>query len=155
MLTMPVYIEIPVTILVLAAVAFLFGLLLAVAAKKFAVEKDPRIDAIAENLAGANCGGCGYSGCGAYAKAIVDGEAETGLCPVAGKEANRKIAEIMGQADMTKFSDNTDTGKLRKILDFTIEGLMTERFREQAFDVEKLMDEVKDYLAMLKKLTYQ
>ena len=68
---------------------------------------------------------------------------------------NQKIAEIMGQADMTKFSGNTDTGKLRKILDFTIEGLMTERFREQAFDVEKLMDEVKDYLAMLKKLTYQ
>ena len=68
---------------------------------------------------------------------------------------NQKIAEIMSQADMTKFSDNTDTGKLRKILDFTIEGLMTERFREQAFDVEKLMDEVKDYLAMLKKLTYQ
>ena len=68
---------------------------------------------------------------------------------------NQKIAEIMGQADMTKFSDNTDTGKLRKILDFTIEGLMTERFREQAFDVEKLMDEVKDYLAMLKTLTYQ
>lgn len=68
---------------------------------------------------------------------------------------NQKIAEIMSQADMTKFSDNTDTGKLRKIMDFTIEGLMTERFREQAFDVEKLMDEVKDYLAMLKKLTYK
>ena len=68
---------------------------------------------------------------------------------------NQKIAEIMSQADMTKFSDNTDTGKLRKIMDFTIEGLMTERFREQAFDAEKLMDEVKDYLAMLKKLTYQ
>lgn len=68
---------------------------------------------------------------------------------------NQKIAEIMSQADMTKFSDNTDAGKLRKIMDFTIEGLMTERFREQAFDVEKLMDEVKDYLAMLKKLTYK
>ena len=68
---------------------------------------------------------------------------------------NQKIAEIMSQADMTKFADNTDAGKLRKIIDFTIEGLMTERFREQAFDVEKLMDEVKDYLAMLKKLTYK
>lgn len=68
---------------------------------------------------------------------------------------NQKIAEIMGQADMTKFSGNTDTGKLRKIIDFTIEGLMTERFREQAFDVEKLMDEVMDYLAMLKQLTYK
>lgn len=68
---------------------------------------------------------------------------------------NQKIAEIMSQADMTKFSDNTDAGKLRKIIDFTIEGLMTERFREQAFDVEKLMDEVRDYLTMLKKLTYK
>lgn len=67
----------------------------------------------------------------------------------------QKIAEIMEQADLSKFSDNTDTGKLRKIIDFTIEGLMTERFRERAFDVEKLMNEVQDYLVMLKKLTYK
>ena len=66
-----------------------------------------------------------------------------------------KIAEIMQQADLAKFADNVDTLKLRKIIDFTIEGLMTERFREQAFDVEKLMEEVMDYLNMLKKLTYK
>jgi hypothetical protein len=61
----------------------------------------------------------------------------------------------MKQADMSKFTESVDVYKLRKIIDFTIEGLMTERFREQAFDVEKLMDEVMDYFAMLKKLTYK
>ena len=66
-----------------------------------------------------------------------------------------KIAEIMQQADMSKFADGVDTLKLRKIIDFTIEGLMTERFQEHAFDVEKLMDEVMEYFAMLKKLTYK
>ena len=66
-----------------------------------------------------------------------------------------KIAEIMQQADMTKFVEGVDTLRLRKIIDFTIEGLMTERFQEQAFDVEKLMDEVMEYFAMLKKLTYK
>ena len=68
---------------------------------------------------------------------------------------NEKIAEIMKQADMSKFAESVDVYKLRKIIDFTIEGLMTERFREQAFDVEKLMDEVMEYFAMLKKLTYK
>ena len=94
--SMPVYIEIPLTVLVLAAVAFLFGLLLAVAAKKFAVNKDPRIDQICEHLAGANCGGCGYSGCAAYAKAIVEDGALVSLCSAGGGEVAKKIGEIMG-----------------------------------------------------------
>lgn len=66
-----------------------------------------------------------------------------------------KITEIMQQADLSKFLDEVDNLKLRKIIDFTIEGLMTERFKEQTFDVEKLMEEVMDYLKMLKQLTYK
>lgn len=96
LISMPVYVEIPLTILVLAALAFLFGFLLAVAAKKFAVKKDPRIDQICEHLAGANCGGCGYSGCSAYATAIVEQGVPTDRCPVAGVEAVKEIAAIMG-----------------------------------------------------------
>ncbi len=95
-IALPVYIEIPVTVLVLAAIAFLFGLLLELASRKFAVEKDPRIDQITEHLAGANCGGCGYSGCSAYAKAIVEEGAKVGLCPVAGEDSTQAIAAIMG-----------------------------------------------------------
>lgn len=95
-LSLPVYLEIPLTVLVLAAIAFLFGVLLAVAAKKFAVKKDPRIDQIAEHLAGANCGGCGYSGCASYARAIVEDGADPSLCPVAGVQAVEQIAAILG-----------------------------------------------------------
>ncbi len=66
-----------------------------------------------------------------------------------------KITDIMKQADLSKFAETVDPHKLRKIIDFTIEGLMTERFREQNFEVEKLMEEVTDYLEMLKQLTYK
>lgn len=95
-LSFPIYVEIPVTVLVLAAIACLFGVLLGVAAKKFAVKKDPRIDEISECLAGANCGGCGYSGCSAYARAIVEQGASVDLCPVAGTKAVEQISAIMG-----------------------------------------------------------
>ena len=53
-----------IAIVVLAALGAIFGLVLAFAAKAFAVEKDPREEAIAEVLPGANCGGCGFPGCG-------------------------------------------------------------------------------------------
>ena len=51
-------------IAVLGVLAIVFGLILAVAAKVFEVEVDPRLPEIQACLAGANCGGCGYPGCG-------------------------------------------------------------------------------------------
>ena len=56
---------------VMGALGAVFGLVLAFAAKVFAVEKDPREEAISGCLPGANCGGCGYPGCGGYAAAVV------------------------------------------------------------------------------------
>ena len=50
-------------VVVLGALAIVFGLILAVAAKVFEVEVDPRLPEIQACLAGANCGGCGYPGC--------------------------------------------------------------------------------------------
>jgi len=93
---MNVYLQIGLTVLILAAIAFALGLILAFAAKKFAVKKDPRIDLVCDCLAGANCGGCGYSGCAAYAKAVVEDGAEVNRCPVGGETSARKIAAIMG-----------------------------------------------------------
>ena len=49
-------------IAVLGVLAIVFGLILAVAAKVFEVEVDPRLPEIQACLAGANCGGCGYPG---------------------------------------------------------------------------------------------
>jgi Na+-translocating ferredoxin:NAD+ oxidoreductase RNF subunit RnfB len=74
----------------------LFGFILAFAAKVFAVEVDERQAAIAEVLPGANCGGCGFAGCSAYAAAVAAGKAELNACAAGGSEVSKKIAKIMG-----------------------------------------------------------
>ena len=83
-------------IIVLGALAIVFGLILAVAAKVFEVEVDPRLPQIQAALAGANCGGCGYPGCGGCAEAILAGKAPVTACAPAGPEGAAKIAAIMG-----------------------------------------------------------
>ena len=74
----------------------IMGALLAVASRVFAVEKDERAVKISECLPGANCGGCGYTGCAALAEAISKGEAKVNQCSVGGAETAEKIAAIMG-----------------------------------------------------------
>ena len=68
-------------VVVLAVMGAVFGLILAVASKVFEVKKDPREEEILGHLAGANCGGCGFAGCGACAAAIVEGKAPVTACP--------------------------------------------------------------------------
>lgn len=89
-------ISILAAVLTLTVLGLLFGLLLAVGSKIFAVEQDERIPQVQECLPGANCGGCGYAGCANLAEAIVNGEAAVNTCPVGGAETAQKIAEIMG-----------------------------------------------------------
>ena len=88
-------------VVVLGALAIVFGLILAVAAKVFEVEVDPRLPEIQACLAGANCGGCGYPGCAGCAAAILAGEAPVNACAPAGAENAAAIAEIMGQSAPT------------------------------------------------------
>jgi electron transport complex protein RnfB len=83
-------------VLVLGLTGAVFGVVLAVAAKKFHVEQDPRQDEIAELLPGANCGACGFPGCSGLAASIVAGDAPCNACPVSGSEVASKIASIMG-----------------------------------------------------------
>ncbi len=90
-------IKILIPCLILGAIAALMGTVLAIASKVFHVEKDERLDKIAENLPGANCGGCGFAGCTAYAEAILKG-ASPFLCNPCSKEGRAAIAEIMGVA---------------------------------------------------------
>ena len=88
--------EILIAVGVLGGLGLLFGLVLAVASKVFYVETDPRLDLLNECLPGANCGGCGYAGCGGYAEAVLKGEAEIGKCASGGNDCAMKMAEIMG-----------------------------------------------------------
>ncbi|MGE5552123.1 MAG: RnfABCDGE type electron transport complex subunit B [Bacteroidota bacterium] len=85
-----------ISLALLGGLGAVFGLLLAFAAKKFAVESDPRIDEIEQVMPGANCGACGYPGCRGAAEAIVEGKAPTTACPVGKAAVADKIAAIMG-----------------------------------------------------------
>lgn len=80
----------------LSAMGLVFGAGLSYAASVFAVETDPKEEAVLEALPGANCGGCGYPGCAGLASAIAKGEAATNACPVGGAAVAEKVAEIMG-----------------------------------------------------------
>ncbi len=82
--------------LVLALLAVAMAYVLGAANRAFHVEVDPKVEAINDALPGANCGGCGYVGCGDYAEAIVGQGAEVDLCGPGGASCAQRVAEIMG-----------------------------------------------------------
>jgi Na+-translocating ferredoxin:NAD+ oxidoreductase subunit B len=85
------------TILTICTIGIIAAVILYLAAKKFYVHEDPRIDKVEEVLPAANCGGCGYAGCRAFAESIVkDNSLEKKFCPVGGNECMSKVADIMG-----------------------------------------------------------
>ena len=91
-----------IAVLVLGAIGLIAALVLYVCSKKFAVYEDPRIAQVTEQLPGANCGGCGFAGCGGLADALVKG-ADAGsleglMCPVGGQEVMGKVADLLGMA---------------------------------------------------------
>jgi len=89
-----------IAVAALAILGFVLALLLFVVSKRFAVKEDPRIGQVLETLPGANCGGCGFPGCGGMAAACVkaaDAGSLEGLnCPVGGAECMEQVAGILG-----------------------------------------------------------
>lgn len=85
-----------VAALLVGGIGLFIGIFLGIAGIKFAVEVDEKEAAVLEALPGNNCGGCGYAGCSALAKAIAKGEASVGQCPVGGEPVANQIAAIMG-----------------------------------------------------------
>ncbi len=62
---------------------------------------------------------------------------------------------VYGQIDYTALPAGIDGKKLRKMLDFTIKGLMTERFQDASFQPEMLYQEICEYLDMVRKIVYR
>lgn len=89
------------TVVIAGVSAGVLGLLLSslliFASKVFHVHIDERIEKITDMLPGANCGACGYAGCGQMAEAMVKGEIAVDGCPVAGPDAAEEIANVLGQ----------------------------------------------------------
>ena len=85
------------TVAILTVLGLLLALILFWVARKFRVEEDPRIDEVEKALPGANCGGCGFAGCHAFADAAVKApNLDHQYCPVGGDEVMQKVASILG-----------------------------------------------------------
>jgi len=80
----------------ISGLGLVFGAGLGFAAQKFAVEVDEKVEQVLEKLPGANCGGCGYAGCSAFANAVVEGKAKANACAVNNDENTKEIATILG-----------------------------------------------------------
>jgi Na+-translocating ferredoxin:NAD+ oxidoreductase RNF subunit RnfB len=83
--------------LLIGGMGLLFGAALGAAGKLFYVSEDPRVAEVRECLPGANCGGCGLSGCDAFAAAVVSGKAPVTGCPVGSSPVADKIADVLGR----------------------------------------------------------
>lgn len=83
---------------VLACIGLFFGIGLALAAHKFHVKGNPKVEEVLEVLAGAQCGGCGYPGCEGYAEAVVnDPEVPPNLCFPGKEHVAKLVAQITGK----------------------------------------------------------
>ena len=85
------------TIAVITVLGFVLAVVLFLVAKKFRVEEDPRIDEVEKVMPGANCGGCGFAGCRAFAESAVKApDLDSHFCPVGGNDVMAKVAAILG-----------------------------------------------------------
>jgi Na+-translocating ferredoxin:NAD+ oxidoreductase RNF subunit RnfB len=89
---------ITISIISLAVIGAVSALILYVISQYFKVDEDPRIDEVEKMLPGANCGGCGKSGCRNFAESCVKATSLEGmLCPVGGNKVMKEIAALLGR----------------------------------------------------------
>ncbi|MBI4972948.1 MAG: RnfABCDGE type electron transport complex subunit B [Candidatus Omnitrophica bacterium] len=89
--------EILTPILTLGFLGLIFGAGLAIAAKKFAIQVDPRLEKIHGLLPAANCGACGQAGCFGFAESLLSGKTNIDSCRVAEEKIKEKIAQVLGK----------------------------------------------------------
>ncbi len=83
-------------ILTIGGIGLISSLGLGLAAKKFAVYVDPKIEAVAGALPGVNCGACGFAGCRGFAEAVAAGKSEVNGCLAGGEAVALALANLMG-----------------------------------------------------------
>lgn len=89
--------DILIPILTLGSLGLIFGIGLAIASKKLAVEVDPRLEKIHGLLPGSNCGACGGAGCFGFAERLLKGDLDISACRVSQQQVKEQIAKLLGK----------------------------------------------------------
>ena len=83
-------------VLTLVGIGLIASLCLGLAARKFAVKVDPRLQKLQDIVPNANCGACGFPGCSGFCEALLTGKAEINDCSVGDDDLKENIAGILG-----------------------------------------------------------
>ena len=84
------------SVVILGGVGLVFAAMIALANRRLRVWEDPRVDTVAGMLPQANCGGCGFPGCRAFAENVVAGKAQPAGCTVMDAEGVAAVAAYLG-----------------------------------------------------------
>ena len=86
-------------IVILFGTGLIVGVAIALVVKYYGVAANPLLEKINELMPGANCGGCGYAGCSAYAQAMAENKARPGNCPSMSPETVKLICGLTGATE--------------------------------------------------------
>ena len=89
--------EILIPVLTLGFLGLVFGVGLALASKRFAVQLDSRLEKIHGLLPGSNCGACGGAGCFGFAENLLSGKSSIELCRVSEERVREEVARLLGK----------------------------------------------------------
>lgn len=82
----------------IGGLGLLCAIILVLAAKFMSVKEDERFPAVRGCLPGANCGACGFAGCDAYAKALLeDPDLKCNLCTPGADAVSKQLSELLGK----------------------------------------------------------
>lgn len=82
----------------MGCVGLVFGLILAFANKKLAIEMNPLIHLVEDVLPKGQCGACGFAGCMAYAEAVVlMPDVPPNLCAPGKAAVAKRVSELTGK----------------------------------------------------------
>jgi len=98
-------VEILIPVAVVGGIGCVLAVVLTIAHRFMSNEVNEKEKLLFDALPGANCGGCGYPGCEAYAKALAEGKTKsTNLCAPGKKEVAEILAGVLG----------TDAGEVKE-----------------------------------------
>lgn len=83
--------------LIIGGIGLVLGCVIGLAVLFFSVKSDDRIEKISSLLPGANCGGCGFAGCGDFARAIVEEGADPASCVACSALLASEIGKVLGR----------------------------------------------------------
>ncbi|MBN1492868.1 MAG: RnfABCDGE type electron transport complex subunit B [Candidatus Omnitrophica bacterium] len=86
-----------IPIVIVGASGLFFAFLIALAARIFRIDENPKIGQILNALPGINCGACGKAGCAAYAQSIIEEDAPINLCTPGGEKVASEVAVLTGK----------------------------------------------------------